>query len=172
MSLDSLLTQAGLEQETRIPPVLQWNPPLSGDMNLQIRKDGSWWHEGTRFQREKLVRLFASILKREGDDYFLVTPVEKWRIQVEDRPLQIILAERQGGDIKLLTNGGDVVIVNKEHPMAVSELDNTPVPEVLVRHNLWARFSRNAYYQLTELADINEQEQVSVSSGGETFIIG
>ena len=169
MDISSLLTQAGMDKETRIPPVEQWHPALSGDMDLTIRKDGTWWHEGTKFEREKLVRLFASILKREGDEYFLVTPVEKWRIKVEDRPLHILMVERKDSDLSALTSGGDLITIGAKHPLKISSLDDTDVPEVLVRGNLWARFTRNAYYQLTELATITDDGEVFIESGGQRF---
>lgn len=169
MDIASLLAQAGIDRETKIPPVEQWHPPLSGDMDLTIRKDGTWWHEGSKFEREKLVRLFASILKREGDDYFLVTPVEKWRINVEDRPLHILLVERKGDNIEALTSGGDLVIIGPEHPLQLSVLDGNDIPEVLIRGNLWARFTRNAYYQLTELATITDTGEVFIESAGQRF---
>ena len=92
MNIESFTGQFGVAESENKYPVQLWNPPLSGDMNLVIKKDGSWWHEGGKFTRESLVLLFSSILKREGDEYYLVSPVEKWRIQVEDTPLQIISA--------------------------------------------------------------------------------
>src|SRR5690606_29155449 len=83
--LDSISAQVSAQDAPKgLPPVDKWNPPLSGDLDMQIRRDGSWWYQGTPIERPALVRLFASILKREGDDYFLVTPVEKWRIRVDD----------------------------------------------------------------------------------------
>ncbi|WP_430462527.1 DUF1285 domain-containing protein [Thalassolituus sp. LLYu03] len=138
-------------------------------MDLTIRKDGTWWHEGSKFEREKLVRLFASILKREGDDYFLVTPVEKWRIKVEDRPLHVLMIERTGDDLQALTSGGDLITLGQAHPLKISPLDDADIPEVLVRGNLWARFTRNAYYQLTDLATITDSGDVFVESSGERF---
>ena len=171
MILSDLEQQLGLQSPAGHPPVEQWHPPLSGDMDMLIRKDGVWLHEGEPIKREKLVRLFASILKKEGDDYFLVTPVEKWRVRVEDRPLLVNLIDRHDADIQVVTNGGDSLLLGKEHPLKVSELDGVRVPEVLVRNNLWARFSRNAFYRLTDLADIDEQGQALVSSGGEVFAL-
>lgn len=172
MPLSDLEKQIGLDAPAGHPPVEQWNPPLSGDMDMLIRKDGVWLHEGEPVKREKLVRLFASILKREGDDYFLVTPVEKWRIQVEDRPLLVNLIDATGQGIQVVTNGGDSLLLGQAHPLAMSPLDGVQVPEVRVRNNLWARFSRNAFYQLSELAQEDDNGQITVASGGEVFVLG
>jgi len=168
MSLSELLRQAGLQKEVRIPPVEKWNPELSGDMDMIIRKDGTWWHEGGQVKREELVRLFASILKREGDDYFLVTPVEKWRIQVEDRPLLVTMVQDDAEGVRLLTNGGDTFVVSADHPLRVSLLDGVEVPEVLVRSDLWARCSRNAFYQLCDLA-VEVNGCLGIHSGGDFY---
>lgn len=168
MSLSELLSQAGLDKEVKIPPVEKWNPELSGDMDMIVRKDGTWWHEGGQIKRQELVRLFASILKREGDDHFLVTPVEKWRIRIEDRPLLVAMVEFESDGIRVLTNGGDSFVVGNDHPLIVSELDGVEVPEVLVRANLWARFSRNAFYQLSDWA-VEEAGRIGVVSGGRFF---
>ena len=172
MSLSDIEKQLGLEGPVGHPPVEKWNPPLSGDMDMVIRKDGTWVHEGDPIKREKLVRLFASILKKEGDDYFLVTPVEKWRIQVEDRPLLVQLIDKHGDQLQLVTNGGDSLIVGDDHPLKASELDGVMVPEVRVRNNLWARFSRNAYYQISELATEQSDGSFAIQSGGRAFVVG
>ena len=172
MSLSDIEKQLGLEGPVGHPPVEKWNPPLSGDMDMVIRKDGTWVHEGDPIKREKLVRLFASILKKEGGDYFLVTPVEKWRIQVEDRPLLVQLIDKHGDQLQLVTNGGDSLIVGDDHPLKASELDGVMVPEVRVRNNLWARFSRNAYYQISELATEQSDGSFAIQSGGRAFVVG
>ncbi|MAS25471.1 MAG: hypothetical protein CMI03_04460 [Oceanospirillaceae bacterium] len=172
MSLSDIEKQLGLEGPVGHPPVEKWSPPLSGDMDMVIRKDGTWVHEGDPIKREKLVRLFASILKKEGGDYFLVTPVEKWRIQVEDRPLLVQLIDKRGDQLQLVTNGGDSLIVGDDHPLKASELDGVMVPEVRVRNNLWARFSRNAYYQISELATEQSDGSFAIQSGGRAFVVG
>lgn len=103
LSLDDL--RAGAERAAGgadLPPVEHWDPPLSGDIDIRIARDGTWYHEGAAIERPALVRLFAGLLKREGDEYFLVTPVEKWRIQVEDAPFVLVVLEprvdARGGD--------------------------------------------------------------------------
>lgn len=171
MDLNLLLQQLGDDGPGRLPPVEKWQPPLSGDMDMEIRKDGSWWHEGAPVKRDKLVRLFASILRKEGDEYFLLTPVEKWRIRVEDRPLLITMLERRGDIISMVTATGDLLELGPQHPLQMSELDGTLLPEVRVRQDLWARLSRNAWYDLLELAEETADGKVVVRSAGASFAL-
>lgn len=150
-------------------------------MPLLIRRDGRWFHRGSAIEREALVRLFAGILKREGDEYFLVTPVEKWRIQVEDVPFQItalnVLAE--GTPEQLLcfhTNTGDQVLASAEYPLRiiVDRTTGEPSPYLLVRRNLEGRLSRPVYYQLAELAQqypLLQEGRHAVLSGGAAFAL-
>ena len=115
--LDTLFADLLASQDTAsasLPPVHLWKPKLSGDMDMIIDREGRWIHEGGEIKRPAMVKLFASILVLEEGDYFLVTPVEKWRIQVEVAPLFVISAERETRDgyqaVKLTTHTGDVVI--------------------------------------------------------------
>lgn len=172
MDLNLLLQQLGSERAGKIPPVDKWQPPLSGDMDMEIRKDGSWWHEGSPIKRDKLVRLFASILRKEGDDYFLLTPVEKWRIRVQDKPLLVSMLEQRGDSISMVTTTGDLLELGGQHPLMMSELDGTLLPEVRVRQDLWARLSRNAWYDLLELAEETADGQITVRSNGVSFVLG
>lgn len=172
MDLNLLLQQLGSERPGKIPPVDKWQPPLSGDMDMEIRKDGSWWHEGSPIKRDKLVRLFASILRKEGDDYFLLTPVEKWRIRVQDKPLLVSMLEQRGDSISMVTTTGDLLELGGQHPLMMSELDGTLLPEVRVRQDLWARLSRNAWYDLLELAEETADGQIIVRSNGVSFVLG
>lgn len=160
-----------------LPPVHKWNPPLNGDMDMLIRRDGVWLHEGTVIARKELVRLFSTILKREGDDYFLVTPVEKWRIRVEDLPLQAVslTQTRVHGQpaIAFETLTQDMVVADARHPIqvAVDSLRGEPSPCVRVRTNLDARISRSVFYQLVDLAR-QEGEEWVVYSAGARFVLG
>lgn len=161
----------------RLPPVEQWNPPLSGDIDIRIARDGRWYHEGDEIKRAELVKLFSTILKREGDDYYLVTPVEKWRIQVEEAPFLVVDFSRRGSGadqvlaFKTLTD--DIVVADEEHPIWMEPgRDGEPLPYVLVRNNLPALISRNVFYHLVDLAlEANEasSERVEVRSSGRTF---
>jgi uncharacterized protein len=115
----TLQTEAGLGTPRPLPPIHLWNPAHCGDIGLEIRRDGSWWQEGVRFSREKLVRLFSTILRRESDGYYLVTPHEKVVVRVEDAPFVGVRADRHESDghqvILVTTNVGDVVAVDADH---------------------------------------------------------
>lgn len=163
------------------PPVDRWNPDLCGDMDLEIRADGRWIHEGTEIKRQPLVNLFASILKREGDDYFLVTPVEKWRIRVEDAPFLITQAGKEGEQILFTTNTGDVVPLDAEHPLVLKPYGSPPqpIPYIEVRDGLEARTAREVYYELIDWAEPRQPEapparlcQMWLKSNGEEFLLG
>ena len=132
---------------------------LTGDIDIRIARDGAWYHEGGVIARLELVRLFAALLKREGDEYFLVTPVEKWRIQVEDAPFAIVAlaAERDVRGMQQLvfaTNVGDQVIAGPEHLLRVEcRLPGGAAPYLRVRRNLDGLLSRPVYYQLAAIAE-------------------
>ncbi|GGD03856.1 DUF1285 domain-containing protein [Halopseudomonas salina] len=164
----SLLDSIPGANSTRRPqpaPVDQWDPPVSGEMDLQITRDGTWYHEGDPISRKALVQLFASILRLDDDGrYYLVTPVERWAIQVDDAPFVATLlnVEGEGESQKLTftTNLEDTVEVGSDNPIRV-ELDagtQEPSPYVLVRRNLEALIGRNVFYQLVELAVEREHQ--------------
>ena len=151
------------------PPLHLWDPPLSGDIDIRIAADGQWFHEGRPIKREAIVRLFASILRREADgEYYLVTPAEKWRIQVDKYPLLVIAVDRvpAGEDtvLQLTLNTGKRVPVDAEHPLYLDAAHDS-IAAVRLDHGLSALFNRNAWYQLVALAD----HQGLVSSGGRVF---
>ena len=165
--------------ENSLPPVEDWRPPLCGDMPLIIASVGRWWHEGRPIERESLVRLFASILKREGDEYFLVTPVEKWRISVEEVPFQVVKLAvlNQGGKDQTLvftTALGDCVVADACHPLkvVVDAVSGDPAPYLLVRRNLEGKLTRSVFYQLADLAESSCDpggERLGVISRGQFF---
>ena len=152
-----------------LPPVEKWNPPLSGDIDIHIARQGIWFHEGGEIKRQPLVKLFSSILKRENDDYFLVTPEEKWRIQVEDAPFFITeLSIENKGNVQALvfrSTTDDQVIADTDHPVrvAVDAVSGEPSPYILLRGGMEGLISRSVYYQL---ADISEARMVD---GAEVF---
>ena len=178
-STDALAEQVETAQKKSVsaPPVHLWNPDLSGDIDIRIARDGSWYHEGTRFERQALVKLFASILKKEGDEYFLVTPVEKWRLQVEDAPFVATLLDVEGAGqeqcLALTTQVEDRVDLDAAHPLRVSFNDQgEPSPYVMIRRGMEALISRNVYYQLVELAvehEYQDRQRVGVWSAGQFF---
>lgn len=140
------------------PPVHLWNPPFCGDIDMEIRRDGTWFHEGTPIGRPEMVRLFASILKREGDRHFLVTPVEKVGIRVQDAPFVAVDFHRHGEGrhqkLGFVTNLGDEVTADAENPIRVTvAADGEPAPYVHVRRGLEALIDRKTFYRLVEIAD-------------------
>ena len=154
-----------------------WKPDYCGEIDIRITKDGLWFHEGSPIGRPQLVRLFSTVLYKEQQDYFLITPVEKMKIAVEDAPFIITTMEVEGAGTeaqKLIftTNVGDEVIVDADHPLifrASSEGEQGGVPYVIVRYGLEAKLSRPVYYQLAEFA---VGEPASVLSAGEDFPFG
>lgn len=166
------------KEEKRLPPVDQWHPEREAEIDIRIAADGTWYHEGGAIRRQSLVELFASILRREGDQYFLVTPGEKLAIEVEDVPFQVVQLECSGsGDSQRLlfkTATGDTVLADQAHPLEVEQPDSEPAPYVLVRDGMWGRLSRNAYYQLAELAEPMPEKsgRVGVRSCGCWFELG
>lgn len=171
----------GSDKIRALPPVHLWNPSHCGDIGLEIRYDGSWWHEGARMTRFELVRLFSTILRRDADgQYYLVTPVEKVVIRVEDAPFLIVRLDAEeiqaNGDprdrhIALTTNVGDVVILGDAHPLRMHFVAPTgeSVPYVLIRNGLEARINRACFYQLVDLCeeiDTPNGTRLAVWSGG------
>lgn len=139
-------------------PVHLWNPPYCGELDIVIRADGSWWHEGSPIGRPAMVRLFASILKREDGRFFLVTPVEKVGIAVDDAPLHAIdlevEGEGEGQRLTFVTLTGDAVTAGPANPirLAVDGPSGEPSPYVHVRRGLEARIDRKTFYRLVERA--------------------
>ena len=138
-------------------PVHLWNPPFCGDLDIRIARDGTWFHLGTPMGRKPLVALFASVLKREGDRYYLVTPVEKVGITVDDAPFVAVdfTAEGAGRDqtLTFTTNVDDAVTAGPETPIRVvrDAATGEPAPYVMVRRGLEALIDRKSFYRLVEL---------------------
>ncbi|MFW8633427.1 DUF1285 domain-containing protein [Cribrihabitans pelagius] len=140
-----------------LPPVHLWNPPFSGDLDMRIARDGSWYYLGTPINRFALVKLFSSILKLEEGKYFLVTPAEKAGITVEDAPFVAVDFSAEGeGEAQVLTfttHVGDSVAAGPEHPIRVAHDQQTgePSPYVMVRAGLEALIDRKSFYRLADL---------------------
>ena len=171
VSTDGLLTEATKAARRGPPPVHLWDPPYCGEIDILIRRDGTWIHEGTPIGRAGLVRLFASILKREGDRHFLVTPVEKVGIRVEDAPFVAVDFETEAGTITFETNVGDRVAAGPDHPIRVEHDEGgEPAPYVEVRRGLEALIDRKSFYRLVEQGE--EQDGLfGLRSGGAFFPI-
>ena len=154
---DALAAAARSAARRGSPPVHLWNPPFCGDLDMRIARDGTWFYLGTPIGRAPLVRLFSSILKREGDRYFLVTPVEKVGITVDDAPFVAVdfTAEGTGRDQRLTfeTHVGDIVAAGPEHPIRIVRDPETgePAPYLMVRRGLEALIDRKSFYRLVEI---------------------
>lgn len=157
---DGVPTAEGLMSAVRAvkgpPPVHLWNPPFCGDIDMRIARDGTWFYNGTPIGRPAMVKLFASILKREGDDYFLVTPAEKVRIKVDDAPLLAVdfTATGAGRDqvLTFVTNTEDQVVAGADHALSFKIAPNgEPAPYIHVRRGLNALIDRKSFYRLVEL---------------------
>jgi len=138
-------------------PVDSWNPEFCGDLDIKIKKDGSWFHEGSKINRINLVKLFSTILKKEGDDYFLVTPVEKIGIKVDFAPFVAtsitFCGVGRSQKISFVTNIGEMFDLNYQHPvrMVYNSKTNEPHPYVIVRNNLEALIDRKSFYRFIDL---------------------
>ncbi len=169
MSLDAILRQMGVDDQINDYPVDKWNPESCGDIDIRIASDGTWWHEGTMIRRERLVRLFSALLKCEDGVHYLITPVEKMRIQVDDRPLLVVFIDETPEGVIAVTLDGRSVVIGDNHPLKFSVLDGVEVAEVYISHGLWARFSRNAFYDLASRAEEGEGGQLTVHLGQFTY---
>jgi hypothetical protein len=162
------------------PPVHLWNPPYCGDIDMRIGADGTWFYLKTPIGRAPLVKLFASVLKREGDKYFLVTPVEKCGIAVDDAPfLAVEMMVDDGSGARMLnfrTNVDDWVACGPGHPLRFEPEAETGglKPYLHVRRDLWAKVTRALFYDLVELGEereIDGARQFGVASGGEFYVM-
>lgn len=159
-------------------PVEMWEPERCGEIDIVIARDGSWRHEGSAIARPALVKLFASVLRKDGDGvHYLVTPAEKLAVTVETAPFLAVTMERAGdGEDQTLafaTNVGDVVVAGEEHPIRV-EIDadtGEPTPLLHVRGRLEALIHRSVFYELAEIA-VRRGDEMGVWSGGAFFTLG
>lgn len=170
--LDGVAAAAG--RSKGLPPVHLWNPAHCGEIDIVIRRDGLWFHEGTPIGREALVRLFSTVLRLDPDGYHLVTPVEKLRIRVEDAPFLAVRVDRDGEVLRFTTNVGDVVEAGPDHAIRVRSDPETgePAPYLHVRRGLEARLTRPVFYELAEMAeprDTAEGRVFGVGSNGAWF---
>ncbi|MFY0636133.1 MAG: DUF1285 domain-containing protein [Vannielia sp.] len=160
----------------KLPPVHLWNPEFCGDLDMRIARDGTWFYLGTPIGRPELVRLFSTILKKEGGDYFLVTPVEKVGITVDDAPFVAVDFTASGsGEAQVLTfetNVGDVSEAGPENPIRVERDPETgePSPYVHVRAGLEALIDRKSFYRLVEIGSVQD-DWFGLWSGGRFFRI-
>lgn len=176
----------------KLPPVELWNPPYCGEMDLVIKANGEWLYQGTPMTRLRMRQLFSRIIKKEGDDYFLVTPVEKVRIRVEWQPFVLVdFNQVQQNDVvyyEFVDSLGQTIRLDAAEQLVLadcpenflSEAELTPntrqkLPLITVRRNLMASLSRACYYRLVESAEmveLSDRYQVQIVSGGITFVLG
>jgi uncharacterized protein len=156
----------------KLPPVHLWNPPFCGDIDMRIARDGTWFYLGTPIGRPAMVRLFSGILWREGDSYFLVTPVEKVGIRVDDAPFVAVDVAPSGPDLIFTTNVDEQVTAGPDHPIRVERDAATgePAPYILIRRNLWALIDRKSFYRLVDRGE-TVGDWFGVRSGGAFFPI-
>lgn len=161
-----------------LPPVHLWNPPFCGDLDMRIAGDGTWFYMGTPIGRPALVRLFSTILKREDGKHFLVTPVEKVGIRVDDAPflaveMQNEQSERGGRLLRFRTNVDDWVACDGGHRLRFEmAADGGLTPYLHVRSDLWAKVTRALYYDLVDMGEervVDGQPMFGIESGGEFF---
>lgn len=188
-SLDSLsefIKQESSDRRGRsIPPLEKWHPERQGEMDMVIKANGEWWHEGGKISRQSLVDLFATVLWREGTDqdpiYYLKTPVEKIRIQVEDAPFLItevnLIEQKQQTDaplIEFITSTGDVVPLDDEHPLVMREYQGEQRPYIEVRFGMKGLISRNVLMHLIKLGELTEQDgktSLTLHSAGKAYSV-
>lgn len=159
-----------------LPPVHLWNPSHSGEIDIVIKSDGRWVHEGATISREALVRLFSTVLRKDPDGIYLVTPVEKLKITVEDAPFVAVRVDRDGEALRFLTNVGDEVIAGPDNAIRVEvAADGEPRPYLHVRRGLEALIARPVFYELVDMAEPRDTpagETLGVSSNGAWFAVG
>ncbi|MCV2882319.1 DUF1285 domain-containing protein [Actibacterium sp. XHP0104] len=158
-TVEDLATAAKAAAGKGVPPVHLWNPPFHGDIDMRIARDGTWFYQGTTINRHGLVKLFSSILRKDGENYFLVTPVEKVGITVDDAPFVVqdfeVAGAGNGQKLTFFTHVGDMAVAGPDHPIRVARdpVTGEPSPYVTIRANLEALIDRKSFYRLVELGE-------------------
>lgn len=164
----SLADVADLVAARQLPPVDQWQPKAESVSLMRIAADGRWFHDGSEIRRPAMVRAFASLLMRDGDDqHWLVTPFERQSIEVEDAAFIAVDVKQDADALVFRLNTDDLVIAGPEHPIAARGDPETPALYIGVRHGTEARLNRSTYGQLVDIA--LESGDLSVSSSGANF---
>ena len=179
-ALDSVAAAAKAQAPGRgLPPVHLWHPAHCGEIDIVIRANGQWIHEGSPIGREALVRLFSTVLRLDPDGYHLVTPGEKMRITVEDAPFVAVavsrLTDERGVVLRFTTNVGDEVDADADHLIRVETDAKTgePRPYLMVRRGLEALIARPVFYELVDWAEQTPgNDGLAVESAGVRFVLG
>lgn len=166
MTLAEVASQVALR---KLPPVDQWAPEKSGDSEMRIAADGSWWHQGGRITREAMVRAFSGLLTRdEAGQHWLVTPVERLSITVEDAAFIATDVKRDGDALVFRLNTDELVVAGPGHPLRAAGSPETPAIYLMVRRGCEARLNRSTWQQLAEIA-LSEGDDWQVKSRGAQF---
>ncbi|ENW06491.1 DUF1285 domain-containing protein [Acinetobacter beijerinckii] len=163
MNIAQYLKDVQQSHKRSIPPLEQWHPKHCGKMDLKIKANGEWWHEGQLVKRQALLDLFSKVLWKENDKFYLKTPVEQIEIEVEDEPLLVNQADQIEIDgqryLQLTTINQDVVIIDKEHPIFMREYEGELRPYVHVRFGMNALIQRQSFYHLVNYGSLSENSQ-------------
>ena len=174
----SLLKTISLLREDELPPVHLWNPPICKNVFMRIAQDGRWYYMDSPIGRERMVKLFSRVLRYDDDGhYYLVTPIEKIRLIVDDKPFTIINFEIKNPGLKqkifFETNTSDFFLLDKKHPLrVVNNSKNEPSPYILIRSNLEGRITRNIFYKLVDISltkKINGKSTIGIWSDNSFF---
>ena len=162
-NISQYLRNAQSSHKRSIPPLDQWHPKHCGAMDLKVKANGEWWHEGQLIKRQSMIDLFSTVLWKEDGRFYLKTPVEQIEIEVEDEPLFVNSVEQiqlEGLNyIQLSTTTQDVVIVDQEHPIFMREFDGELRPYVHVRFGINALIQRASFFHLIEMGELMENQQ-------------
>ena len=162
-NISQYLKNAQSSHKRSIPPLDQWHPKHCGAMDLKVKANGEWWHEGQLIKRQSMIDLFSTVLWKEGGKFYLKTPVEQIEIEVEDEPLFVNSVEQIQLEglhyIQLSTTTQDVVIVDQEHPIFMREFDGELRPYVHVRFGINALIQRASFFHLVEMGELMENQQ-------------
>ena len=162
-NISQYLKNAQSSHKRSIPPLDQWHPKHCGAMNLKVKANGEWWHEGQLIKRQSMIDLFSTVLWKEDGKFYLKTPVEQIEIEVEDEPLFVNSVEQIQLEglhyIQLSTTTQDVVIVDQEHPIFMREFDGELRPYVHVRFGINALIQRASFFHLVEMGELMENQQ-------------
>lgn len=163
MNIAQYLKDVQQSHKRSIPPLEQWHPKYCGKMDLKIKANGEWWHEGQLVKRQALLDLFSKVLWKEDEKFYLKTPVEQIEIEVEDEPLLVNQADQIEIDgqlyLQLTTINQDVVIIDKEHPIFMREYEGELRPYVHVRFGMNALIQRQSFYHLVNYGSLSENSQ-------------
>ena len=162
-NISQYLRNAQSSHKRSIPPLDQWHPKHCGAMDLKVKANGEWWHEGQLIKRQSMIDLFSTVLWKEDGKFYLKTPVEQIEIEVEDEPLFVNQVDQveinQQTFLQLTTTTQDVVIVDQEHPIFMREFDGELRPYVHVRFGINALIQRASFFHLVEMGELMENRQ-------------